>query len=448
MRQPIASKAGVNAAQSTIATGTQLHGRWLTLARVGWIVLALTIFALNVIALPNSLLAPLPPDEIRALNHVGFSPDLYNAIGDIESSLDMVVFLAMAALLFWRKSYDRMAYFGSLMLLTFGGIVGGGMFDTNTGGVVPALASIPGVHQVAEALVVIAQSSLIMFFYLFPSGRFAPRWTRWCALLLVIYWAAVAAIPGLFTGPLGVMIFVFFATALIAQVYRYRRVSTAREREQTKWVVFGIVLCVLIIVVPQLIVGLLPQDAQNMLYYSSVVGNLLIGGRWTFALLLIPVSIAVAILSSRLWDIDVIINKALVYGSLTALLAGIYVGLVVGMESLVGVFTHHLDQPPAIIVVSTLAIAALFQPLRGRIQRFIDRRFYRGKYDSAQTLAAFGSTLRTETDLSALSERLIVAVQDTMQPAHTSLWLRETAKFANGQQLAQPHIGGVAREEI
>src|SRR6185437_16086890 len=167
MRQPIASTAGENAAQSTIATDTRMYGLWLTLARVGWIVLALTIVALNVIALPNTLLAPLPPDEIRALNHVGFSPDLYNAIGDIENSLDMVVFLAMAALLFWRKSYDRMAYFGSLMLLTFGGIVGGGMFDTNTGGVVPALASIPGVHQIAEALVVIAQSSLIMFFYLF-----------------------------------------------------------------------------------------------------------------------------------------------------------------------------------------------------------------------------------------------------------------------------------------
>jgi hypothetical protein len=428
MRQSLASSASVranaNVAQPDSATDTRLYGRWLVAARIAWISLAFAVVALNGIALPSTLLAPLPPDAIRALNRIGFSPDLYNAIGNAESLMDFLAFLAMAVLLFWRRSEDRMALFGSIMLLTFGGIVAGGIFSPNTGGVVPPLASPPALRIVASLLVVIAQSSLIGFFFVFPSGHFVPRWTRWLSLLMVVYWVVVMIDPATFIGPLGFMTMVFFAAALIAQVYRYRRVSTPRQREQTKWVVLGIVLCALIIILPQVIVGLLPQEAQNALYSSSVAGNLLLSGRWSVALLLIPVSIAVAILSSRLWDIDVIINKTLVYGSLTALLVGIYIGMVVGMETLVRNFTGQTDSPPAIIVVSTLVIAVLFQPLRRGIQRVIDRRFYRSKYDSARTLATFGATLRMETDLEELSERLIIAVQETMQPAHASLWLR------------------------
>ena len=413
---------------------SRLRGRWLIAARLSWVLLAITIIALNVIALPSTLFAPLPPDVIIALNRLGFSPTLYNAIGNTENILDLATFLAMAALLFWRKPDDRMAFFGSLTLLAFGGIIGGGLFDTDSGEVVRVLAAIPVIHQVAQALVVVAQSSLITFFYLFPSSRFVPRWTRWCALLMVAYWVVVIFVsPALFTGPLGLMLFVFFATALLAQVYRYLRVSTAKEREQTKWVVFGIVLAVLIIIVPQVLVGQLPQDLQNSLANASPTFVLIFSGRWTVALLLVPISIAVAILRSRLWDIDVIINKALVYGSLTALLAAIYAGLVIGMETLMRRVTGQADQPPAVIVISTLVIAALFQPLRYRIQRFIDRRFYRGKYDSARTLAAFGTTLRTETDLVALSDRLILAVQETMHPSHASLWLRDSTPRRSGE---------------
>lgn len=428
MRHPVTTPAPENAAVLSVThdprEGSRLRGRWLVAARISWVLLALAVVALNIIALPSTLLAPLPPDLVRALDHRGFSPILYNVIGNAENILLLVAFLAMAALLFWRKSDDRMAFFGSVMLLAFGGFAAG-LFDTDRGDVTPALAAIPVVHQVAALLVIIGQSSLITFFYLFPSGRFAPRWTRWLTLLMVAYWVAVMFIaPTLFTGPLGAMLFIFFAAALVAQVYRYLRVSTPREREQTKWIVFGVVVAALILIVPQVLVGLLPQDTQDNLLTASPTFALIFAGRWTVALLLVPVSIAVAILRSRLWDIDVIINKALVYGTLTALLAAIYAGLVIGMETLMRRITGQVNQPPAIIVVSTLVIAALFQPLRHRIQRFIDRRFYRSKYDSARTLAAFGATLRTETDLGALSDRLIFAVQETMQPAHASLWLR------------------------
>jgi hypothetical protein len=141
-------------------------------------------------------------------------------------------------------------------------------------------------------------------------------------------------------------------------------------------------------------------------------------------LLLIPISIAIAILRSRLYDIDTIINKALVYGLLTTLLAAVYAGLIIGLESLAGVITRQGSQQPVALVVSTLVIYILFQPLRSRIQSIIDRRFYRRKYDAARVLAAFSATLRNEVDLEQLSDQLVAVVQETMQPTHVSLWLR------------------------
>jgi hypothetical protein len=147
-----------------------------------------------------------------------------------------------------------------------------------------------------------------------------------------------------------------------------------------------------------------------------------------FALLFVPVFTYIAILKYRLYDIDLVINRALVYGSLTALLALIYFAGVTASQAIVQALTGQEQQPQIAVVISTLLIAALFNPLRRRIQGFIDRSFYRRKYDAAKTLEGFSMKLRNETDLEALSEDLVGVVRETMQPVHVSLWLSpETA---------------------
>ena len=161
-------------------------------------------------------------------------------------------------------------------------------------------------------------------------------------------------------------------------------------------------------------------------------------GAWPFfvgiaAFYCFPIGVGIAVMRYRLLDIDVVINRALVYGSLTALLVGIYFGGVTATQALFQALTSQEQLPQLVVVASTLVIAALFNPLRRRIQSFIDRRFYRKKYDAAKTLEAFSAKLRDETDLEALSGDLVGAVRETMQPAHVSLWLRPETTSKGGR---------------
>jgi hypothetical protein len=154
---------------------------------------------------------------------------------------------------------------------------------------------------------------------------------------------------------------------------------------------------------------------------NQVLANL--NPTFPVAFSMIPIFIVIAILRSRLWDIDTLINKALVYGSLTALLTLLFVGLIVGIERLASLVAGPAATSPVSLVISTLVIAALFQPLRTRIQAVIDRAFFRQKYDAAQTLAAFGVSLGQEVDLEQIREHLLAVTSQTLQPAHLSLWL-------------------------
>jgi hypothetical protein len=210
----------------------------------------------------------------------------------------------------------------------------------------------------------------------------------------------------------GAIIFVYMALIVLVLWSNFRAPLDAVAHQQIRWIVFA----GLISGASDLILWILPASVlQHPIISLDALGLLLLP---------IPLALAVAILRYRVFDIDRLINRTLVYGTLTAILALVYFGLVIGLQVLVRLFTGQTGQSPAVIVVSTLAIAALFQPLRRRVQRIIDHRFYRRKYDAAKTLEAFSATLRNEVDLNQLREHLITVVQDTMQPSHVSLWLR------------------------
>ena len=212
------------------------------------------------------------------------------------------------------------------------------------------------------------------------------------------------------SGAVGIVVFpllvIAMVTGLSSIVVRFRK-SRGDERQQLKWFAFAVV-------------------AMVIEFGVQIVADSVFGYRsWVFDAIfmsLVPTAAAIAILRYRLYDVDVVINRTLVYGLLTALLAGIYVGLVFALQTVLQPFTAESDLA---IAASTLAVAGLFRPARTWVQGFIDRRFYRRKVDTQETLERFSVELRDEVDLSALSSRLTSVVAETMQPAHVSLWLRE-----------------------
>jgi hypothetical protein len=307
-----------------------------------------------------------------------------------------------------------------------------------------ALLAVPGSLPAGEAVawiltwVWIPGLGLSIFqFLLFPDGRLPSRrwrWFAWLSLLLIIVgmiWQAFA--PGLVQGgdaggiynPLGVeglpnvgeliqtLLFVLMLISAASLFVRLVRASGV-ERQQLKWFAY---------------VSALSASGVILTYtISEAVGSVWL--RWAGEVIIIaallgtPIAMGIAILRYRLYEIDLLINRTLVYGSLTAMLAVVYFGGVATTQAIFRALTGQEQQPQLAIVVSTLVIAALFNPLRRRIQAFIDRRFYRRKYNAAKTLEAFSAKLRDETDLEALNNELVGVVRETMQPAHVSLWLR------------------------
>jgi heme/copper-type cytochrome/quinol oxidase subunit 2 len=220
----------------------------------------------------------------------------------------------------------------------------------------------------------------------------------------------------------GPMLLVAGLGAVISLFVRFRR-ARGDERQQIKWFASAAALTLAWILVAEVIVA--EQQPGEIVALS---GLLVIAS--------IPVATGIAILRYRLYDIDRIINRTLVYGSLTVMLALLYFGGVSAIQALFGALTGQEKQPQLAIVVSTLVIAALFNPLRRRIKSFIDRSFYRSKYDAAKTLGAFSAKLREETDLDALSDALTSVVSETMQPAQVSLWLRSDPALKDKKRAA------------
>jgi hypothetical protein len=272
-------------------------------------------------------------------------------------------------------------------------------------------------------------------FLLFPTGGLPSRRWRPLAWISALSGAMILVLVFLFDNPdkvggtIGIMaasvVFAIFATialSALSLLFRYRRASGV-ERQQLKWVAFTAVLAGSFLVGQQLawLAALLVANSPGgeLPSLNRSLENLL---NVTFNVCLYA-GVGIAILRYRLYDIDIIINRTLVYGSLTVSLALVYFGGVISLQGLLRALTGQGSQ--LAIVASTLAIAALFNPLRRRIQDFIDRGFYRRKYDAAKTLEAFSAKLRDETDLDELNSDLVKVVRETVQPAHVSLWLRD-----------------------
>jgi hypothetical protein len=421
-----------------------LQGRWLLLARVGWVALVVLTLAIFFASLPVFLAQLQTPcagtacavssnqlsaGQVGALKGIGLSPDAYAAFTVALTFASVVVCLVVSTVIVWRRSDDRMAMLVALLLVTYGPMIATSSVSTS-----PSPWQVPN-----QCLFFLATALFVLVFLLFPSGQFVPHWMRWTLIVLLAGLVPNAFLaPLTLTTPLGWLVVLVLlgelAVLVIVQVHRYRRVSSPLERQQTKWVVF--VLAVFVTLgfggeVPALIFPPLadPNSPSGPLYQLAVSTIISCLG------FLIPLSFGFAMLRYRLWDIDLIINRTLVYGTLTASLALVYVGLVIGLQSLVHLLTGTLSEQPLVIVASTLAMAALFHPLRQRIQAIIDRRFYRRKYDAAKTVEAFSATLRQEVDLDQLREQLLAVVQETMQPSLVSLWLRPSEHDGNQRAL-------------
>ena len=282
-------------------------------------------------------------------------------------------------------------------------------------------------------------------FLLFPDGRLpSGRWRplAWlCGVVLVLVSLGVGFGPGILENlggvrnPFGLERYPWVTDAVyvvlplfllcmlgsvLSLVMRYRR-SRGEERQQIKWIAFAAAFVGIVYLIAMVGSLIYPQETWfaagsplwlNFLEYAALL-----------SFIAVPIAVGFAVLRYRLYDIDVIINRTLVYGSLTVTLVALYFGGVATTQALFSALTGQERQPQLAVVISTLVIAALFNPLRHRIQNLIDRRFYRRKYDAAKTLEEFGATLRDATDLDGLTEQLTGVIRETVQPAHVSFWL-------------------------
>lgn len=355
------------------------------------------------------------PVGVAQLAEHGLSLDEYAFLrAGIRITYSLVP-ITLGFLIFVRRRSEPIALLMSFFLVSFG----------TAGEAQSALVAAYPLFQIPAKVIEIFGAGLFLplFFGLFPNGRMVPR-IYWVVVFIFFISYIVADVDS----PLGELLaWVGWLSVLFggvtAQIYRYLRISTAVERQQTRWVLFGF--------------GVMAVIIGSALVYTVAGGDSTLGTtadtnlprRFIFLAFInfsfqsIYLSIGLAVLRSKLFDIDLIIRRTLQYSVLTGTLVVVYFGTIIIVQTIFGRAANK--QSPLVIVFSTLLIAALFSPLRRRIQTFIDRRFYRRKYDAALTLAQFAQTARDEVDMERLSAALIIVVEKALQPEQTSLWLKK-----------------------
>jgi hypothetical protein len=377
-----------------------------------------------------------------------FLADFSYAAGNFAALTVLLVFPTIGALVASRQPRNPVGWIFCVQGLAFSL---GAFYDTYARyALVERPGSLPGGVIMAwfANLLWLPTSALgiLLLLLVFPTGRLlSRRWRVWVVFAIsgtVLGTASVALVPGELYGyssppnPFGIsgaqsileaaglvgflLLSLSLVASIVSLILRFRR-SRGSERQQIKWLLYDAILVGFVVPVAVL------NEGESLLVSVVVLS----------ALTSMPVAVGVAILKYRLYDIDLLINRTLVYGALTAALVAAYFGGVVGLQWVFRALTGGSSQ--LAVVASTLAIAALFDPLRRRTQSFVDRLFYRRKYDAAKTLAAFNLQLRDEKALDALSGDLVGVVRETMQPAHVSLWLRPAPAPKESEGPEQPH---------
>lgn len=429
--QPVQPASGAGKENMTIsansATSIPKSKRWLNRLLIGLIAYVAAAYLVTLINIPTYiqkvstgtidtlitngeiLVSQIQINQAAEILHMTLSA--YAVFSTVLYLIQALGFCVAGVLVLWKSEGDPFRLFTAFILLFF------------PLGYLNIFIEVGQIGYFFMSLGSLFWPGFLLFLYLFPNGRAVPRWSLW---LMVPILALHLLIQGTFIiahyfilpdGTLGKMSTLFagvqvgLVLTIIFQVYRYFRSSTPIEKTQTRWFVAGIISWMALSFIGEALASRL--DQRGSVFFTDLVDPILA--------LLIPISIVIAVLRYRLWDIDIIIRKTLVYGTLSAALAFVFFGVVTLLQIL---FQAITDQQSAIsIVLSTLAIAALFNPLLKRIQYGIDRRFYRRKYDARVMLETFAKSARNETDLDALTATLHSVVQESIQPSAVSLWL-------------------------
>ncbi len=370
-----------------------LHGTRRTLAHAAWYVCAALAALVLLAAIPVYFNRAAHPSVADPYGLGGYSA-LFRFIVNVGDYIGSVIAFALALLLFWRKPNDRVALFVSFFCLVSAAT---GLLVLSN--VLTAYIGTPSTYEFWQGL----QTPLwVLLLSIFPDGRFVPRWTRW-VFFVSLPAAFTVFLGGSWSANASILNNVLVLLAIFAQIYRYRRVSSYTERQQTKWWLYGLFVAFIFFVGASVVYKKISDPLLNVT----------------------PIFLTIAILRSRLWDIDIIIRKTVTYALVSIILGIVFLSSIIGLQQLFSTLTNS-GQNEIVTVISTLVIAALFVPLRYRIQNIVDKRFYRKKYDAQQVLQNFAETVRDETDLDKLLAELASVVQETMQPKSVSVWLKKT----------------------
>lgn len=406
---------------------TRLRGGWLVFVRVAWAVMFVLALGLFIVRIPFNFAnariicttascaggVRLTPDNVQEMRQLGLSIDFYAYFSIALALIFEFVCVATSAVVFWRtrgKPDERMALLSSFALVALAIV-----FQNNPSPSFPPVVLVPSL-----GLIFLGNTCIGLFFYLFPTGHFAPRWTRWLAVIWIVYHffnnLVLASLVNT-DGPGSILFLGLLASFVAVQVYRYRRVSTPVQRQQTKWVVFGlsVALAGFLVIMSLSVISNFPHN---------IFAHVIIGCLLYFFLLLIPLSIGIAILRSRLWDIDILINRTLVYGTLTVSIVALYVLLIVSLG--------YLLQSSGNLLISLFAtgvVAVAFQPLRERLQGAVNRLMYGERDTPYKVISRLGRRLEATLAPDAILPTIVETVAQALKLPYVAISLKQEGKL-------------------